>query len=177
MIITLIGYRGSGKSRVAEALAERLGWECIDADTEIERRAGQSIRDIFATQGEPEFRRQERAVMIDVQQRDRIVVAAGGGAILDETTRRELPACGPVVWLRARPETLRHRITSDPTTSQRRPKLTGHDAQREIEHLLAERTPLYRECATFVIDTDATGVDDIVETILAKLPARLQVDG
>lgn len=94
MTITLTGYRGTGKSSVAPLLADRLGWSWIDADAEIERRAGQSIRDIFAAGGEPEFRRQERAVMVDLLSRDRLVIASGGGAILNEQTRRDMRAAG-----------------------------------------------------------------------------------
>ena len=81
MVITLIGYRGTGKSTLASPLAQRLGWDWIDADVELERRAGRSIQSIFATDGEPEFRRLERELLAELLLRDRLVIAAGGGAV------------------------------------------------------------------------------------------------
>ena len=80
MAITLIGYRGCGKSTVGELLAARLGWEFVDADAVIEQRAGKTIREIFEDSGEPEFRRIERDVMSELLQRAELVIAAGGGA-------------------------------------------------------------------------------------------------
>ena len=103
MILTLIGTRGTGKSTVAPLLAERLGWDWIDADVELERRAGRSIREIFASDGEPVFRALERQNLLELLQRDRLVLAAGGGAILNADTRRDFRAAGPVVWLQATP--------------------------------------------------------------------------
>src|SRR5512144_1080339 len=103
MIITLIGTRGTGKSTIAPLLAARLGWEWIDADIELERRAGKSIREIFATEGEPAFRTLERQTLVDLLKRDRLVIAAGGGAILNPDTRRDVQSAGPVVWLQATP--------------------------------------------------------------------------
>ena len=80
MILTLIGYRATGKTTLAGLLAERLGWDWIDADVEIERRAGKSIACIFAEDGEPAFRDLEAQVIADLCRRDRLVLAAGGGA-------------------------------------------------------------------------------------------------
>ena len=80
MILTLIGYRAVGKTTLAKLLAERLGWDWIDADVEIERRAGKSIARIFAEEGEPAFRDLEAKVIADLCRRDRLVLAAGGGA-------------------------------------------------------------------------------------------------
>src|SRR3990172_13143827 len=120
MVITLIGYRGTGKSTLAAPLAKRLGWEWLDADAELERRAGRSIRDIFATDGEPEFRRLERELLAELLRRDRLIVAAGGGAIQNEATRRDMQAAGPVIWLQASVDTIERRLASDPTTGARR---------------------------------------------------------
>lgn len=177
MVITLIGYRGSGKSAVAGPLAERLGWGWIDADEEIERRAGKTIREIFEADGEPEFRRLEREVMADLMQRDRQIIAAGGGAILDDATRAELPAAGPVVWLRVRPETALQRVAADGNTGERRPSLTDDDATTEFENLIAARTPLYEECATMTVSTDDATIAEIVATIESNLPAEVTTGG
>lgn len=170
MIITLIGYRGSGKSTVAPCLASRLGWDWIDADVELERRAGRSIRDIFAREGEPEFRRRERETLIDLLQRDRLVLAAGGGAIVNEQTRADLRRAGPVVWLQAAPETLARRMAADPVTSAQRPNLTAGGGLDEIRQLLAEREPFYRQTATLVVSTESRSADQIVADILLQLP-------
>ncbi len=79
MFLTLIGYRATGKTTLAKLLAERLHWDWIDADAEIERRAGRSIERIFADEGEPAFRDLEAQVIVDLCRRDRLVLAAGGG--------------------------------------------------------------------------------------------------
>jgi len=170
MVVTLIGYRGSGKSSIAAPLAQRLGFEWLDADVVIEQEAGCTIRDIFAAEGEAGFRRRERKAISSLLGRDRLVLAAGGGAILDPETRRDLRAAGPVVWLRADIATLAGRIAGDPTTAARRPQLAGGGTQ-EIASLLAAREPLYRECATQIVVTDALSVDEIVEQICRELPA------
>ncbi|MFO0917101.1 MAG: shikimate kinase [Planctomycetaceae bacterium] len=172
MVITLIGYRGSGKSTVAPRLAARLGWDWIDADVELERRAGRSIREIFQRDGEGAFRRLERATLCDLLQRDRLVLAAGGGAILNAETRRDLCAAGPVIWLQAAVETLARRMESDPVSGSQRPKLTATGGLEEIQTLLAARDPYYREAASFGVSTEGRTVDEIVDEILAGLAAR-----
>jgi shikimate kinase len=170
MVVTLIGYRGSGKTAVAKPLARRLGWDWIDADDEIERRAARTIREIFAQDGEPAFRALECQVMAELLARDRLVIAAGGGAVLDPDTRREMSAAGPVVWLQADAGILYDRICSDPKTAARRPSLSAGGGRLEIETLLAQREPLYRECATLIVDTGPLGVDEVVEVVLRSLP-------
>jgi shikimate kinase len=172
MLIVLIGYRGTGKSSVARALAEMLECEAIDADVEIERRAGKPIRDVFADDGETKFRQFEREVMADLLARDRVIVAAGGGAIQDEHTRRDLcdKADGRlVVWLKAAVDTIERRLAEDSSTAQRRPNLTAGGGRGEIEQLLAVREPLYRECASLMIETDTATVDEIAEQICNAL--------
>jgi len=169
MPLTLIGYRGCGKSTVGKLLAERLRWEFVDADAEIERRAGRTIRRIFDEAGEAEFRRLERDVMAELLRRENAVIAAGGGAVLDERTRDDLRESGPVVWLRAGVETLLERIEADPTTGQRRPDLTPGGGRREVEELLAVRGPIYARCATFVVDADTLTAAEIAEQIISAV--------
>ncbi|MBS0263990.1 MAG: shikimate kinase [Planctomycetes bacterium] len=171
MIITLIGYRGSGKTSVAAGLAERLGFDWVDADVVIEQTAGRSIREIFAAEGEPGFRQRERAVICELLRREKLVLAAGGGAILDADTRRDLKLAGPVVWLQASVDVLAERISGDPTTAERRPNLAG-GGRAEIERVLAIREPLYRECATFTIFTDRLSVAEIIDRIAIAVAAR-----
>lgn len=169
MVITLIGYRGSGKTTVARPLAERLGWEWVDADTVIEQKAGQTIKQIFSADGEPAFREWERQVMAELLGRQDLVVAAGGGAILNPTTRQLVRQSGPVIWLQASLETLHARIQEDVTTAQRRPNLTNQGGVAEIAQVLAIREPLYRECASLIVDTDTTSIPGIVDQVVNHL--------
>ena len=165
MVITLIGYRGSGKSTVAVPLAARLGWTSVDADQVVEQAANRTIREIFAAEGEAGFRRREREAVSALLQRDRLVLAAGGGAVLNAATRAEMRAAGPVIWLQAGVPTLAARISGDAGTADRRPNLTGGGLD-EIETLLKVREPLYRECATHVVATDRLSTPEIVSRIL-----------
>lgn len=169
MILTLIGYRATGKTTLARLLAARLGWQWIDADVEIERRAGKPIAAIFAEQGEPFFRDLEAAVIADLCHSDRLVLAAGGGAPLRAESRQRMREAGPVVWLTASPQTIFRRMTADATTATRRPSLTGRSPQEEIEHLLAVREPAYREAADLQVDTEGRSPEELTQLILARL--------
>lgn len=165
MVITLIGYRGSGKSTLAAPLANCLSCDWVDADVEIERRAGKTIREIFAADGEPVFRQWEREVIAELLAEPDLVLAAGGGAILDAGTRARMRDAGMVVWLRASLETIQKRIESDPTTLARRPNLTASGGKAEVESLLAKREPLYRECAHYILDVDHGSPEALAQTI------------
>jgi len=177
MIVTLIGYRGSGKSSVARPLAARWGWTAVDADDVIEQRAGRTIREIFSQSGEAEFRRLERETIADLVRQSSLVLAAGGGAILDEATRHALRAAGPVVWLRAPVDELAARIAQDATTADRRPNLTSAGGIDEIERVLAEREPLYRQCATLVVETGGRTLDDVVASLARELDPLVRSGG
>lgn len=170
MVITLIGYRSTGKSTVGPQLAARLGFEFLDADPEIERRAGKSIRQIFVDAGEPEFRRLEAGFLAEQLDRIRLVLAPGGGAVLNDATRERMRAAGPVVWLTAPIDVIAQRMTEDATSKDRRPALTSLPPRDEIEQLLAKRTPLYAQAASITVETSGKSVDNIVEEILAALP-------
>lgn len=173
-MITLIGYRGTGKTTVARQLALALGWEWVDADVEIELRAGKSIAAIFADDGEAKFREVETQVLADLAARarsleDRLVVAAGGGAVVREDNRRTLGNAGPVVWLVADVATILARVAADETTAARRPNLTTSGGEPEVRQLLAARTPLYRACATLEVDTSGKSPAEIVREIVKGL--------
>jgi shikimate kinase len=172
MLITLIGYRGTGKSTIAPRLALRLKFDWVDADVELENYTGRSIREIFATDGEPEFRRIEREVLAQLLKRDRLVVAAGGGAILNEATRQEIREAGPVVWLQASVETIARRILRDGTVSTHRPNLTSTGGIDEIRTLVMKREPLYRECATIAVLSEGSSIEALVQRIIMQLPAE-----
>src|SRR5262245_25645065 len=104
-VVCLIGYRGTGKTTVAQLLSERIGWNWIDADAALEQRAGQSIREIFQQHGEKAFRDLETETVLDLTQRERLVIALGGGAILREQNFRAIRR-GLVIWLQADPSTI-----------------------------------------------------------------------
>ena len=151
MNLYLIGYRGSGKTTVAAELARLLGWKWLDADDEIERRAGKSIKEIFATWGEPAFRDLEVAVIADLSKLTSHVIALGGGAVLREESRHDIRNFGKVVWLEAAAEILFQRISGDACTAERRPNLTAAGGLAEIERLLALRAPVYAACADLTL--------------------------
>jgi shikimate kinase len=167
--IFLIGYRGTGKSTVAGELAELLGYDWIDADAIIERRAGKSIAAIFSDDGEPAFRDLEAAVIAELCRQKRIVAALGGGAVLRDANRAAIRAAGPVVWLTASVDTILARIAADEITASRRPQLTAAGGRAEVEALLAVRTPLYRECATLVVDTEGKTAAQLADEIVVQL--------
>jgi len=172
MLLTLIGYRATGKTTLAKLLAKQLGWDWIDADVEIERRAGKTIAQIFAEQGEPVFRDIEAQVIADLCCRDRLVIAAGGGAPMRPESRGAMREGGRVVWLTARPETILARMTGDATTAARRPNLTEKDPLEEILHVLQVREPIYREAAHWSVDTEGKTPDELADTILNLLAAN-----
>jgi shikimate kinase len=169
MNLVLIGYRATGKTTLARLLAQRLQCDWIDADVEIERRAGKSIARMFAEDGEPAFRDLEAQVIAELCARERLVLAAGGGAPLRPESRQAMRAGGTVVWLQARPETVLQRMSGDATTLARRPSLTDKNPLDEIVHLLERREPIYRESAHLAIDTEGKTPEQIVAEILGQI--------
>jgi shikimate kinase len=167
--IFLIGYRGTGKSAVARDLAEHLGYDSTDADEEIERRTGKSITEIFVGNGESAFRDLESHLVDELARLRRTVVALGGGAVLREANRTAIRAAGPVVWLTAPVDVIVQRLAADPATASRRPNLTNTGGREEIEAVLNERTPIYRECATLIVDTDGKTCAQVAHEIAANL--------
>ncbi|WP_237225746.1 shikimate kinase [Rubinisphaera sp. JC750] len=163
MIITLIGYRGCGKSSLAPLLAESRGWTWLDADREIEHRAGRSIAEIFATDGEAMFRELETDLLRDLYRLDHMVIATGGGAILNPETRQRMRENGPVLWLQADVDTLLSRIQGDPTTASSRPSLTNLPAREEVERVLTERFPLYEEASHIQLDTSSQSPEELAK--------------
>ena len=174
MVITLIGYRGCGKSTVAPLLAEQLNLDWVDSDQLVEDRAGRTIADIFATDGEESFRDLESEVLTELSERRNIVIAAGGGAILRENNRNLIRQSGPVVWLQASAETLANRIGGDPASGNNRPSLTGKSIQDEVTEVLNARMPAYTEAATLIVDAEDLTPKEIVDQISAALEPNLQ---
>jgi shikimate kinase len=166
----LIGYRGTGKTTVARLLAGRLGWAGLDADDLLEARAGQTIRAVFAEEGEAGFREREAAVLEELCRRPRCVVATGGGVVLRPENRQRLKEAGLVVWLTADAETIWARLQQDAATAERRPALTI-GGLAEVRELLAAREPLYRASAHWAVDTVGRTPEVVADLILAHLAA------
>src|SRR5262249_22747345 len=145
-MIFLIGYRGTGKSTVARLLAARLGWDWRDADAVLEAKFGQSITEIFQSDGEAKFPEMETAVMVEMWKLSRGAIAAGGGVVLGEANGELMRQTGRVIWLKADVDTIWKRTQSDAAEGRSRPALTV-GGRTEIEQLLRVREPLYRATA------------------------------
>jgi len=177
--ITLIGYRGTGKSTVAALLGEILGCGWCDADLVLEEKLGRSIGSLVRERGEPVFRDEEAVVLADLLERFSGVLSTGGGAVLRAGNRKAITGLGrPVVWLTAPAEVIRRRLAADPTTAERRPALAVPvaggpaalgDPLVEVATALVEREPLYRECADFKVDTSLAAPAAVAAQIVAWL--------
>jgi shikimate kinase len=156
---------GAGKTTAGRLMARRLKREFLDTDLEIERRCGVQVPVIFEIEGEAGFRQREAAVIAELTARDDVVLATGGGAVLDEANRRHLAARGTVVYLHAPPPALYERVRQD----RNRPLLAGADPQARLQELYAVRDPLYREIADIVVDTGRQSVQNLARQLLARL--------
>ncbi len=173
--IALVGYRASGKSSVARRVAERLGWRFVDADKEVERRAGLSIARIFEERGEPAFRDLEEEVIAEYATGWRVVFASGGGAVIRETNRVNLQRFGLVAWLKADDRTLVERLERSPGG---RPALTPGGLLAEVAPLLALRNPLYDEVSDVAIETVGRHAEVVADLVLtAWMERRSHVPG
>jgi shikimate kinase len=164
-MISLVGMPGTGKSTIGRQLARELGWRFVDSDTEIEHRLGETIRAHFERMGEGSFRAVESATLAELAHDGPLVLATGGGAVLREANRAVLCSAGPVVYLRSTPEDLARRLRHD----QQRPLLQGGDPLTRLRNLFRERDPLYREVASFTLDTGRSSVPTLVRLLLSQL--------
>ncbi len=159
--VFLVGMMGAGKSTIGRLLADAIGFEFIDADRELEARSGVAIPTIFEIEGEAAFRRREAALLDDLTQRQRVVLATGGGAILDPQTRLRLRERGLVIYLRASADEVYRRTRRDKS----RPLLRTENPRERIEQLLAERDPLYVETAHLTFQSAASNPKKLVERL------------
>lgn len=156
---------GSGKSTVGRQLSRRLGLPFFDSDHVIEQRLGCSIREYFAQEGEAAFRDVEQQVIAELAAGANCVLATGGGAVLRQPNRECLRANGQVIYLRSTPEEVFRRVRHDGN----RPLLQVEDPLNRLRSLYAERDPLYRETAHFVIETGRPSVPTLVNMIMMQL--------
>jgi shikimate kinase len=166
--VFLVGMMGAGKTTIGRVLARRLKLRFLDSDLEIEARCGVKVPVIFEIEGEPGFRVREAQVLEELCKLDGIVLATGGGAVLSAASRRHLSEHGTVVYLRAEPEALYHRVRHD----KNRPLLATADPLGKLRALYAERDPLYREVAHLTVDTGAQSVQVLARELLGKLEER-----
>jgi shikimate kinase len=163
--IILVGPMGSGKSAVGRLLAQRLGLTLVDSDAEIEARTGVDISYIFEREGEAGFRVREAEVIDEITQREGLLVATGGGAVLDPQTRERLRDRGCVVYLRTSVDQQLARTRRNSL----RPLLMNPDPRGTLERLMHERAALYEEVADVTVDTDGRKVATVVGEILRQL--------
>lgn len=163
--IFLIGPMGAGKTTIGRRLALALRREFLDSDQEIEQRAGASIPLIFELEGESGFRLREKAILAELTQRPEIVLATGGGAILDLENRRCLTGRGLVVYLRASVDEQLRRTRQD----DHRPLLQTADPRARLAELFEQRDPLYREAADWTISTEDRPLGQVTREILRRL--------
>ncbi|RMG27838.1 MAG: shikimate kinase AroK [Gammaproteobacteria bacterium] len=164
----LVGPMGAGKSTIGRQLARVLGLPFEDSDRVIEARTGVDIPFIFEKEGEAGFRRREKAVIDELTRRDGIVLATGGGAVLDPDNRRRLAARGMVIYLHASVDQQLARTARD----RNRPLLQTEDPRARLASLFAERDPLYREVADLVVETDGRSVREVVQRLQRLLRRR-----
>jgi shikimate kinase len=161
VIVYLVGMPGSGKSTVGQELAGRLGVPFVDLDLEIERREGRSITEIFEADGEAGFRALEAKELLDASTHDPAVIACGGGVVLEPANRITLRNTGTCVFLDVSLDVLESRVRPD----AERPLIR---AAGDLERILAEREPLYREFAAHVVD-GAGAPGDVADAIVEEL--------
>lgn len=162
MNIVLIGFMGSGKTTVGQALSEKCGREFLDTDALIEANEGRKISEIFAKEGEAHFRKLEYAVLKSLLEVKDKIISTGGGIVTYPDNRGLLKKAGKVVYLRVKPETVVKRLEGD----ESRPLLMGDDKLSKVENLLSSRKAMYEEAADIIIDVDYLLVEETVGLIV-----------
>ncbi len=164
--VILIGFMGSGKTTVGLRLSYKLQMPVEDTDKLIEKREGRSISTIFAEEGEAYFRECETKLLEEIKERKYArIFSVGGGTPVREENRKLLKACGTVVYLRIRPETVYERLKNDTT----RPLLQCEDPLSKIRELMDARREAYEECADIILDVDNCQMEKLLEVLCEKL--------
>jgi len=160
--IVLVGFMGTGKTRVGQCLAARLGMMFFDMDELIEQRAGKTVSRVFAEDGEPHFRSQERDLVRELSIRDGLVIATGGGIVLNPDNVRDFGRDGLLVCLSATPEAIFARVARE----KHRPLIENGDKMRGIRERLESRRKLY-EAIPHQIDTTNLTVEEVADRVAA----------
>jgi len=156
--IFLVGMMGAGKTTVGKLLAQQLGKIFVDSDEEIQQRTGVTIPHIFDVEGEAGFRQREASVIQDLVLLDNIVLATGGGSVLDENSRVALCCNGIVVYLKSTIHDLWQRTRHD----RNRPLLQTADPHSRLKNIYEQRDPLYAQVANLVISTGKQSAQSLV---------------
>lgn len=168
--LILVGPMGAGKTSIGRRLAERLELAFVDADVALETTTGATVNLIFELEGEAGFRERERLLLAELCAQRGLLIATGGGAVLDPATRRVMSASAFVVYLRTGVEHQLERLERDRT----RPLLRAPDRRERLQAMAAQRGPLYEEVADLVYDSDRASVASACEVLLAELAVRWQ---
>ena len=163
--VALIGFMGVGKTAVGEVLAKQLNREFIELDLLIEQKAGKSIPEIFEQDGEIAFRELEIEAVKQIAGEKNLVVACGGGVVLNKINIDRLREESRIVYLTAFPRRILERVS----IGGERPLLKTDDLALKIRDLLSFRKPFYERAADIKIDTSKLGIDAVVEQIIVKL--------
>jgi shikimate kinase len=169
--VFLVGMMGAGKTSVGKNLARRMGKQFFDSDHVIEARTGVKIPVIFEIEGEAGFRARESAVIEELTAMRDIVLATGGGAVLDARNRNLLRSRGTVVYLRAAVRDLLNRTRHD----RNRPLLQTVDPKARLTELFEARDPLYREAAHLIVDTGSQSLTSLVNRLEQMLLGRATI--
>lgn len=173
MNIVLLGYRGSGKTSIGKQLAIELWKDFVDLDDATRKRFNnQTIADIWVENGEAAFRQAEANAAKELLAKDDQVIALGGGTLTTEAGKAAVTSAQDAVriYLSCAPDTLAGRIAGDTTTATERPSLTSQaDPAEEVQQVLAQREPVYREVADIEFDVTFCSIEDAVRHLIAKL--------
>jgi shikimate kinase len=170
--LVLIGYRGTGKTSVGARLAEVLQRPFVDLDQVLVGEAARSVADIVAQGGWAEFRRLEKQLVARYRNTRGLVLATGGGVVLDPDNVAALRENGILIWLTADPAAIQTRLAQDQPRDANRPSLTGEDTIREVAAVAEERAPLYLAAAQISIDTTHRSVGQVVSLVLEALESE-----
>ena len=162
--IIITGFMGTGKTVVAIELASKLGMKFIDMDQLIEERQGMTIADIFVRYGEKYFREQEDKLVQELSQEENIVIATGGGTLLNSDNIRILNQEGKIICLYATPQALYNRLKQ----KNNRPLIKGNNILNKINHLLEKRKKVY-DSIPWKINTSDLSVQEVVDKIIELL--------
>lgn len=167
--VFIIGPRGAGKTSVGRELARKLDCAFSDTDALVCDHAAKTVAEIVEEEGWSGFRQRERQAL-ELASKESGVVSTGGGVVLDEANRLHMRSAGLVLFLSAEPHVLHERLSRN-TNEAQRPPLTGRSLLEEIEVVLAEREPLYRETAHHCLDATAP-LPKVVAAIMRILKRR-----
>ncbi len=164
--IALIGFMGAGKTEVGKIMAKKLGKQFVDLDTQIEQRVGKSVARIFGEDGEIAFREHEIEAAKEISQAENLVIACGGGIILNQISIERLKKQSIIIYLSAQPHLLLERTEG---SGGLRPLLGKRGQAATINELLKFRRPFYERAADFKVDTSKLDIDAVVQKIIAAL--------